>query len=173
MLDRALAGIESGAPGEVFLQLLDSDRAPREEESFAATLAAMYVSWGARRGMRVHELHTERSEHLFAISGLGCGEILRREAGLHVLEHVDDEHEGAKIVDRDRVRVLVAARPLDPDVDGDALARHAREAVDSVGAEAVVVRRYRPGRAPLVRDSARGYRTGRLDRVLAGDFDLY
>jgi hypothetical protein len=28
-------------------------------------------------------------------------------------------------------------------------------------------------RAPLVRDSVRGYRTGRLDRVLAGDFDLY
>jgi ATP-dependent Clp protease ATP-binding subunit ClpC len=35
------------------------------------------------------------------------------------------------------------------------------------------VRRYRPGRSPLVRDTARGYRTGRLDRVLAGDFDLY
>jgi ATP-dependent Clp protease ATP-binding subunit ClpC len=27
--------------------------------------------------------------------------------------------------------------------------------------------------APLVRDSVRGYRTGRLDRVLAGDFDLF
>ena len=36
-----------------------------------------------------------------------------------------------------------------------------------------VVRRYRPGKAPLVRDSVRGYRTGRLDRILAGDFDLY
>ena len=27
--------------------------------------------------------------------------------------------------------------------------------------------------APLVRDAVRGYRTGRLDRVLAGDFDLF
>jgi hypothetical protein len=26
--------------------------------------------------------------------------------------------------------------------------------------------------SPLVRDSVRGWRTGRLDRVLAGDFDL-
>jgi len=25
----------------------------------------------------------------------------------------------------------------------------------------------------LVRDAVRGYRTGRLDRVLAGDFDLF
>jgi ATP-dependent Clp protease ATP-binding subunit ClpC len=40
-------------------------------------------------------------------------------------------------------------------------------------AQQTVVRRYRPGRSPLVRDTARGYRTGRLDRVLAGDFDLY
>jgi ATP-dependent Clp protease ATP-binding subunit ClpC len=47
-----------------------------------------------------------------------------------------------------------------------------RDAVDDE-ASAVVVRRYRPGPAPLVRDSVRGYRTGRLDRVLAGDFDLY
>jgi ATP-dependent Clp protease ATP-binding subunit ClpC len=27
--------------------------------------------------------------------------------------------------------------------------------------------------SPLVRDTARGWRTGRLDRVLAGDFDLF
>ena len=36
-----------------------------------------------------------------------------------------------------------------------------------------VVRRYRTGPSPLVRDSARGYRTGNLDGVLAGEFDLY
>jgi len=36
-----------------------------------------------------------------------------------------------------------------------------------------VVRRYRPEPAPLVRDAIRGYRTGRLDRVLDGDFDLF
>jgi ATP-dependent Clp protease ATP-binding subunit ClpC len=35
------------------------------------------------------------------------------------------------------------------------------------------VRRYRAGESPLVRDAVRGYRTGRLDRVLAGDFDLF
>ncbi len=34
------------------------------------------------------------------------------------------------------------------------------------------VRRYRRGPSPLVRDSARSWRTGRLDRVLEGDFDL-
>ena len=36
-----------------------------------------------------------------------------------------------------------------------------------------VVRRYRAEPTPLVRDAVRGYRTGRFDRVLAGDFDLF
>jgi len=36
-----------------------------------------------------------------------------------------------------------------------------------------VVRRYRLGPAPLVRDAIRDYRTGRLDRVLVGGFDLF
>ena len=35
-----------------------------------------------------------------------------------------------------------------------------------------IVRRYRRDPSPLVRDAARGWRTGRLDAVLAGDFDL-
>ncbi len=35
-----------------------------------------------------------------------------------------------------------------------------------------IVRRYREEPSPLVRDSARGWRTGRLERVLDGDFDL-
>jgi ATP-dependent Clp protease ATP-binding subunit ClpC len=36
----------------------------------------------------------------------------------------------------------------------------------------VIVRRYRDKPSPLVRDSVRGWRTGRLNRVLDGDFDL-
>jgi hypothetical protein len=35
-----------------------------------------------------------------------------------------------------------------------------------------VVRRYRDGAAPLVRDAHGGWRTGRFDLVLGGDFDL-
>ena len=35
------------------------------------------------------------------------------------------------------------------------------------------LRRDKPGRALLVQASVPGYRTGRLDRILAGDFDRY
>ena len=36
-----------------------------------------------------------------------------------------------------------------------------------------IVRRYQREPTPLVRDGVRKYRTGRLDRVLAGGFDLF
>jgi ATP-dependent Clp protease ATP-binding subunit ClpC len=35
-----------------------------------------------------------------------------------------------------------------------------------------ICRRYRAEPSPLVRDSVRGWRTGRLDRVLGGEFDV-
>jgi hypothetical protein len=71
------------------------------------------------------------------------------------------------------VRVQVLARAPGPEMGAGQVARDALQALDEADATTVIVRRYRPGRAPLVRDSARGYRTGRLDRVLAGDFDLF
>ena len=37
---------------------------------------------------------------------------------------------------------------------------------------ATIVRRYRERPTPFVRDAVRGWRTGRLDAVLAGGFDL-
>ena len=41
------------------------------------------------------------------------------------------------------------------------------------GVESVaIVRRYRERPSPLVRDAVKGWRTGKLDRVLLGDFDL-
>jgi ATP-dependent Clp protease ATP-binding subunit ClpC len=38
--------------------------------------------------------------------------------------------------------------------------------------DAAIVRRYHDGAAALVRDSRKGWRSGRLDTVLAGNFDL-
>ena len=50
------------------------------------------------------------------------------------------------------------------------------EALKAVSGEAEsasdMVRRYRETPSPLVRDSVRGWRTGRLDRVFDGDFDV-
>ena len=176
VLDRALAGVAASAPTDVFVHLRPSgpDRdTGAEAEPFAALLVTMYVRWAARCGMQAEPVDAPPGEHLLAISGLGCGEILEAESGLHVLEHVDEDRDGAKVVDRDQVLVLVLPRRPGPDGGAVTLARQAHEALAAAETSTVVVRRYRPGRAQLVRDSIRSYRTGRLDRVLAGDFDLY
>ena len=63
----------------------------------------------------------------------------------------------------DRVSVRVTVALLRPGPDG--------EAVEAARGEQRIVRRYRAAPSPLVRDH-RGLRSGRLDRVLAGDFDV-
>jgi len=71
-----------------------------------------------------------------------------------------------------QVRVRVAPQPeIPPEEGGAGLRRQALEAFETP-ASAQVVRRYRERPSALVRDTVRGWRTGRLDRVRAGDFDL-
>jgi ATP-dependent Clp protease ATP-binding subunit ClpC len=108
---------------------------------------------------------------VLAISGLGCWRLLHREAGLHVLEHASVD--GERVAERETVRVTVAPRGTTPPADGERLDDVARAALAAAPSPNAVVRRYRTGPSPLVRDSARGYRTGNLDGVFAGEFDLY
>jgi len=55
---------------------------------------------------------------------------------------------------------------------GFELARQAAQALGTAEGAPSIVRRYREDPSPLVRDFARGWRTGRVERVLAGDFDV-
>jgi ATP-dependent Clp protease ATP-binding subunit ClpC len=107
--------------------------------------------------MRVRRRQGERGQTL-TVSGLGAFTLLRNESGLHVFELP------AGYRSFDRVSVLVSVVPH----DNGASPAGARAAD---GAEPAVVRRYRHSPSPLVRDAS-GARTGRIDRVLGGDFDL-
>ncbi|MGB8511104.1 MAG: AAA family ATPase [Pyrinomonadaceae bacterium] len=110
---------------------------------------------------------------LLAVSGFGAYSILQREAGLHILETPQDE----KSFNRARVQVRVVAQPDEPPTGHgqEALRRQAEDALafdEQKGVPPSIVRRYREEPSPLVRDSVRGWRTGKLERVLGGDFDL-
>jgi ATP-dependent Clp protease ATP-binding subunit ClpC len=125
----------------------------------------MYEAWARRRGMRVRRL-ASGSGHLLAVSGIAAHRILSGEAGVHVFESPHDE----RSFDRVAVQVVVAPwLPSAPDADQAELAR---EALSRSAASNTIVRRYRTKPSPLVRDSVRDWRTGRLDRVLAGEFDV-
>ena len=148
LLEAALDALDGGEPSDAVLSV-DAGAAAAD---FGARVAAMYRAWAQERGM-TFELLEDRSGNRglklrAAVGGFAALQTLRPEAGLHVLEVPDGKGGFA----RRRVRVTVEP--------GDTSAR------------ARIVRRYRERPTPLVRDSVRGWRTGRLDLVLAGGFDL-
>ncbi len=171
LLDRACASTTAADPADAYLEIRGSavgvDEAERE---FALQLRGMYEAWARRRGMRVRRLASETG-HLLAVSGIGAYQILAPETGLHLLESPHDPTpRGDKSFDRVAVSVAVApGAPASPDADAVELAR---SALDSLPSPSTIVRRYRTEPSPLVRDTVRDWRTGRLDRVLAGEFDV-
>jgi len=130
-------------------------------------LVSMYRAWAAKRRMHVGELSgagKDRDTPIIVVSGFGAHRILSPEAGLHVYE----PSEGA--ASRVTARVRIGIVPL-----GDVPAAKERhvivKALDDAPRPNAVVRRYRE-EPPLVRDAGGKWRTGRLDLVLGGEFDL-
>jgi ATP-dependent Clp protease ATP-binding subunit ClpC len=134
----------------------------------------MYAQWAQRRGMRLDGLLDPVSgaapfRTIAAVSGFAAYTLLRPEHGLHVLEQPRDNGRPA----RHRVSVRVVPQPSRPPPEGaPAHLERAEAALAAAPPPSRIARRYREEPSPLVRDAVRGYRTGRLDRVLAGDFDL-
>ncbi len=79
-----------------------------------------------------------------------------------------DGHSGAS---RATARVRLAVTPLG-DVPDAKLASALSKAFGEAPLPSAVVRRYRGEPAPLVRSGDGSWRSGRLDAVLRGDFDL-
>ena len=168
VLDAAVVGFADGPSGDVFLEVRTA--AGDDAANWVATLAQMYRGWAKRRGMRFEQLDT--GESLFAVSGLGAAKLLVPEAGVHVLEVPEKEREDSRS-ERIHAIVNIAVSPPQPPDDPESAQARARALLGQQPSADTVVRRYRAEPAPLVRDSVRGYRTGRLDRVLEGDFDLF
>ena len=117
--------------------------------------------------MQFKILREDRSKCCFmlAVSGFGAYPILRHEHGRHVLEMPGD----ARNFKRLSVSVQVAVQPDQP----SDLLEQANNVFEQAGEGSnEIIRRYRYEPSPLVRDSKRQWRTGRLDLVLDGNFDL-
>jgi ATP-dependent Clp protease ATP-binding subunit ClpC len=107
---------------------------------------------------------------VLAVSGFGAFSLLEPESGLHVLERPSER---GRNFERNRVWVRVI-----PQVGGSGdVASMREEAARALRrgqpGEPKIVRHYRREPSPLVRDRVRGWRTGKLDQVLAGNFDLF
>ncbi|RMH85114.1 MAG: AAA family ATPase [Calditrichaeota bacterium] len=181
LLERACEGVQKECPQDVFIQIVAGrESATRRDvnNEFARQIGDMYINWAEKRRMRYKILEQKGGNgtlpfsRIIAISGYGAFNILQPETGVHVLEIPG---EGSKSFERCKVHVLVVPQPDEPAAnEGDALLNQALETLKSIGEEQTlkIVRRYRENPSPLVRDSVRKWRTGRLERVLGGDFDL-
>jgi len=180
LLEAACGDVEENRPRDAFLLVEgggDGLDGAAESAHFAADLARMYLAWGQKRRMQMKVLENragkaeQATRMLAAISGFGAWSILSGESGLHVLESpVAESRNFARCKARVRVRPQTEA----PVTGGVAGLRRAATAAfaDDQRERPKMVRRYRREPSPMVRDSVRGWRTGRLDLVLGGDFDL-
>ena len=177
LLEAAADEALSTGPRDAFVYVQAGPDGPDRggEQDFSRRIAAMYEAWARQRGMRIAVLkpstrHSGDTVWL-AISGFSSYVVLAQEDGLHVLEWGSPAEGGVK---RATVRVRVLPQPPVPARGGEAeLTRQAADVLAAAPAPApTIVRRYRGTPSPLVRDAVRGWRTGRLERVLAGDFDL-
>ena len=176
LVENACAGLADGQPADTFLAVearTDDDVDQTSVDGFADELVQMYRRWAQKRGMSFEVLDEQRPEGgpyqaLLSVSGFGAFRILQPEDGLHVHELPDD----GRLTRRCRVRVGVVAQPDEPAADPEAARRQAVTAFAAHERAQRVVRRYRAEPSPLVRDSVRQFKTGLLERVLDGEFDV-
>ncbi|HEY1137453.1 MAG TPA: AAA family ATPase [Xanthomonadaceae bacterium] len=165
----AIDAIAEHRPQDALLTLSASDtelrRDPARTRLWWQQLLAMYMAWAERRNMRVDvlEQNPDTCRARLALSGFGAHDLLQPEHGLHVFEYPQgNDHDSDDAPRRSTLAVRIA-----PDLPG-----RARPDLLRADDDLRICRRYRADPSPLVRDSVRGWRTGRLDRVLGGEFDV-
>ena len=149
--------------------VLDGAVDPKAQADWCARLIEMYRLWAERRHMQL-DVHAPPAKGagplVLQVSGFGAYRTLASEVGLHVLEGADHDS-GPRTIARVKVAPGLWQEPAAAHAYRDYL-----QSLSQTGTASKVVRRYREGAAPLVRDARGGWRSGRLQSVLAGNFDL-
>ncbi|MEO0855656.1 MAG: AAA family ATPase [Bacteroidota bacterium] len=176
LLREALATLEEQAPRAAVVRI----EAEVTDAAWAGEVAGMYQRWAVHRRMRLDVIADDAQgngsgpafQRTFAVSGFGAWRLLDAEAGLHVHETPKDGNQNGYDRTVARVTVVPCPEPLPAAPAERAAVCHAALAAATEAGRPEIVRRYREAPSPLVRDAVRGWRTGRLDRVLDGHFDL-
>lgn len=165
--------LDQSAPVEVAVLVTPAFAAGADDDenvqAWSREIAAMYTAWARKRHMRISTIEGLEgfSEPALIVTGFGAHRTLEREAGLHVLERGGAEGETSRIT----AQVLLAIPPL-----GNASKTEIRKSLaasfSAARAANNIVRRYRRSPSPLVRSADGTWRSGKVEEVLRGNFDL-
>jgi ATP-dependent Clp protease ATP-binding subunit ClpC len=172
LIAEGIRDVMETAPIEVLLVVEPAFERPGDNEvtrRWCRQVHGMYRAWADSRHMQLAEISggSQRDLPWLLISGFGAHRLLSKEVGLHVLELGEDDKGPARAA----ARVRLAVAPLG-DLPPDRLRAALAEALARGPQPHAVVRRYRTHPSPLVRNLNGSWRTGKLDAVLRGDFDL-
>ena len=177
LLRRALQDLLAGEPWDCFLEIDAGDTPSERTLEFFDRIVEQYRTWAEIRGMQLEILTQTRPGRngkpesdatvVCVVSGFSAWSLLRDDNGVHVLEYPIGER-----TRRASLRVRVAPLVAKLGADASETLTMAREALQQANHVAGIVRRYRDEPSPLVRDSARGFKTGRIDWVFGGNFDV-
>jgi len=173
LLECGIHDASRGPPREVLLTvepILEAAGDKGSAAQWSAEIADMYRSWAKSRRMQMHEVPGPSGSTVLAINGFGAEPRLLQEVGLHVLETESAGAYSVAMTSRAAVRVSVTTRELAQSADQPVALPTNLPHVPV--RSATVVRRYRLGSAPLVRDALANWRSGRVKEVMAGNFDL-
>ncbi len=176
LLDIAYVDLLTNRPHDAFLLVeatIKSQQDRLKTKKFFMQIWGMYQKWAKKRRMHASVLKESfndenRYQAILAVSGFGAFTILEKEAGLHVLEFSKDHKTSTPCT----LRVNVIAQPEAGSTERQEMISLAESALRNANFHQEIIRRYRFEPSPLVRDNVRKWRTGLLDRVLGGDFDL-
>ncbi len=173
LVNEGLIDLDEVAPAEVALMIEPVFNSPGEEgeaeRAWCHQVEAMYRAWAGKRNMSLTEMEVAKGAPapLLLISGFGAYRTLQREAGLHVLDGL----ESTETTSRMTARVLVV--PVSSGASSKASLRQSlADTFKKAARGSTIVRRYRLSPSPLVRNADGSWRSGRVDEVLAGDFDI-
>ena len=179
LLENAIEGEAQQLPRDAFLEIEVGSNVRTDPDvlRFAGHLVEMYLKWVDARQMRYKVLVNDRVDadgvqrFMLAIAGFGAYSLLRTETGIHVWEdQPDDPNHNRKKVNA-YVRVVPQPIPASK-ITSELIAQAEQQLTLYESNRTTIVRRYRREPSPLVRDRIKGWRTGNLDLVLDGNFDL-
>jgi ATP-dependent Clp protease ATP-binding subunit ClpC len=173
LLDQGVRDVFETAPVEAALEVRPasemSSADARQLQAWCRDLWQMYRAWADSRHMQVEEIGTAEKEELpiLVVTGFGAHRVLAAECGLHILE-IPGTDGG---LNRAAARMRLAVPPLE-ELPKAKMQGVLVKALDKAAGAGAVVRRYRREPSPLVPSADGSWRTGKLEAVLRGDFDL-